>query len=235
MTTTARSPGVSPTTRTRVRRHPERATGDRADLLALLEQALVCHVGVLVPGDAGLAAHPVVLPMALAVAPEGPDDGGTLYLHGSVAAGILTATLEHDICVTVTHVDGLVLARSAFHHSMNYRSAVVIGRPRAVVDDDEKRAALDLIVDHIVPGRSTTLRAHTRKELTATGVLAVPLREASVKRRTGGVSDDQSDIDAGVWAGVVPLRTAAAEIEVDVDAAGLDVPADVRQRHAQLS
>jgi len=234
MTTTASSSDLSPTARSRVRRHPERATAERTDLLAILQQAVVCHVGVLMRGPSGDTPHPVVLPMALAVDPEGPDDGGTLYLHGSVAAGVLTATPDHDICVTVTHVDGLVLARSAFHHSMNYRSAVVIGRPRAVVDDLEKRAALDLVVDHLVPGRSSTLRRHTRKELAATGVLAVPLREASVKRRTGGVSDDQSDIDAGVWAGVVPLALAAGEIEIDVDAVGIDVPPDVYQRHAQL-
>lgn len=234
VTTTNATGAPSPTTRTDVRRHPERASTERADLLAILEEAVVCHVGVLRSDPSG-TAHPVVLPMALAVNPDGPDTGGTLYLHGSVAAGLLTTTREHEICVTVTHIDGLVLARSAFHHSMNYRSAVVIGRARPVVDDQEKRTALDLIVDHLVPGRSTTLRAHTRKELVATAVLALPLEEASVKRRTGGVSDDQNDIDAGVWAGVVPLRLAAAELQVDPDARGAAVPDDVRRRHRQLS
>ncbi len=233
--TTTTSQRLSPTPRTGVRRHPERAASQRADLLAVLEEAVVCHVGVLRPDPSGAAPHPVVLPMALAVDPDGPDAGGTLYLHGSVAAGLLTTTREHDICVSVTHVDGLVLARSAFHHSMNYRSAVVIGRARAVVDDDEKRRALDLIVDHVVPGRSTTLRAHTRKELAATAVLALPLQEASVKRRTGGVSDDQTDVDTGVWAGVIPLRLATGEIQVDPDALGTTVPDDVRRQHQRLS
>jgi uncharacterized protein len=220
---------LSPTSRTQVHRHADRALADRAELFAVLEEALVCHLGVMMNG------HPVVLPIVFGVDPSGPDDGGTLYLHGSVAAGALRAAPDQDVCVTVTHVDALVLARSAFHHSMNYRSAVVIGRARLVVDEAEIRRALDRIVDQVVPGRSATLRPHTRKELAATAVIAVPLREASVKRRTGGVSDDDSDVEAGVWAGVLPLRTVADELLVDPDAAGVEVPSDVRRRRAHFT
>ena len=229
MTTSTTQEQLSPTARTRVRRHPERARTDRADLLAVLGEALICHLGVTMGG------HPVVLPIVFGVDPDGPDEGGTLYLHGSVAAGVLSAAPEQDVCVTVTHVDALVLARSAFHHSMNYRSAVVIGRARTVEDEAEKRRALDLIVDQVVPGRSATLRDHSRKELAATTVVALPLAEASVKQRSGGVSDDQADVDAGVWAGVLPLRTVADDVVVDADAATLSVPDDVRRRRAHYA
>ncbi len=228
MTIEATDNDLSPTTRTRVGRHSERARSDRAALLAVLDEALVCHLGVLKAG------HPVVLPIVFGVDPDGPDDGGTLYLHGSVAAGALAAAPDQDVCVTVTHVDGLVLARSAFHHSMNYRSAVVIGRARIVEDEAEKRHALDRVVDQVVPGRAATLRAHTRKELGATAVIALPLREASVKQRTGGVADDQADVDAGVWAGVLPLRTVADDVVIDVDAETVRVPDDVRRLRASL-
>ena len=159
--------------------------------------------------------HPVVLPVAYAVDPDGPDQDGTLYVHGSVAAGWLRRSPDTTVCVTVTSLDGLVLARSGFHHSMNYRSAVVIGPARLVEDDDERARALDLIVDHVVPGRAATLRPPTRKELAATAVLAVPLHEASLKVRTGGAKDEPEDVEAGVWAGVLPLRLVAGEVVPD--------------------
>lgn len=171
--------------------------------------------------------HVVVLPTVFATDPGGPDDGGTLYLHGSVAARSLVVAPDQDICVTCTQVDGLVLARSGFHHSMNYRSAVVIGRGRLVTDQEEKRGALDLIVDHAVPGRARTLRSHTAKELVATSVIALPLREASVKQRSGGPVDDADDVAAGIWAGVLPTHLVAGPLEVAEDAAGIPVPADV--------
>jgi nitroimidazol reductase NimA-like FMN-containing flavoprotein (pyridoxamine 5'-phosphate oxidase superfamily) len=171
--------------------------------------------------------HPVVLPTVFGLDPSGPDQGGTLYLHGSVAARSLVAAPHVDLCVTCTLVDALVLARSGFHHSMNYRSAVVIGRGRIVMDPREKRRALDLVVDHVVPGRSSTLRAHSKKELAATTVIALPLHEASVKVREGGVSDDPADVDAGVWAGVVPLRVTAGDVVTDQLSAGLAVPTEV--------
>jgi len=189
---------------------------DRDRLLRLLGDALVAHVGV------NLGDHPVVLPTAFAVDPAGPDDGGTLYVHGSVAAGWLRRAPGATVCVTVTELDGLVAGRSAFHHSMNYRSAVVIGAARLVEDETERQHALDLIVDHMIPGRSADLRPSTRKELAATAVVAVPLREASMKERAGGPGDEPEDVDAGTWGGHIPLHRVAdpvvpaADLVVDV-------------------
>jgi nitroimidazol reductase NimA-like FMN-containing flavoprotein (pyridoxamine 5'-phosphate oxidase superfamily) len=219
---------LSPTERTRITRLAERGATERPELLAFLDQALIAHVGV-VAGD-----HPVVLPVAFAVDPEGPDEGGTMYVHGSVAAGWLRRAPGTAICVTVTSLDGLVLARSGFHHSMNYRSAVVIGTARVVDDPEETARALDLIVDHVVPGRAATLRPPTRKELAATSVVAVPLREASLKRRTGGAKDEPEDVEAGIWAGVLPLRITADEVEPEPEVTR-PVPDDVRRRAADFA
>ena len=218
---------LSPTERTRITRLPERGVADRGALLDLLGEGIVAHVAV----DAG--DHPVALPVAYGVDPDGPDEGGTLYLHGSVAAGWLRKAPGTPVCVTVTALDGLVLARSGFHHSMNYRCAVVIGAARLVDSPEERGHALDLVVDQIVPGRSATLRAHTRKELAATAVLAVPLHEASLKVRTGGVGDEPEDVAAGVWAGVLPLSTTAGEVETSPDTSS-PVPGDVAARAEQL-
>ncbi|WP_370246507.1 pyridoxamine 5'-phosphate oxidase family protein [Nocardioides sp.] len=215
---------LSPTPRTTVTRSRHRAVSERAELHALLEDALVAHVGVIV-GD-----HPVVVPVAFAVDTEGPDAEGTLYIHGSVAAGWLTRAAGATVCVTVTEIDGLVLARSAFHHSVNYRSAVVIGEARAVTDPVERAHALALTVDHLVPGRTATLRPTTRKEDAATALLAVPLREASLKRRAGDPVDDEEDVAAGAWAGVLPLARAAGPVVTAADAAGVPVPDDVVAR-----
>ncbi|MCW2758510.1 MAG: pyridoxamine 5-phosphate oxidase family protein, partial [Nocardioidaceae bacterium] len=205
---------LQPTRRTTITREKERAVHERDELVAFLRASLVAHVGIVADG------HPVVLPSTYAVDVDGPDEAGTLYLHGSVGAGWLRRSPDAQVCVTVTEVDGLVIARSGFHHSMNYRSAVVIGTARLVSDEAERFHALDLIVDHVVPGRSATLRPATRKELAATTVLAVSLAEASMKARSGPPSDDVEDIEAGVWAGVLPLRIVAGEIEPDVDATG---------------
>ena len=215
---------LSPTRRTTVRRGARRALADRAALLDVLRTALVCHLGVLVDGV------PVVLPTAYGVDPDGPDRDGTLYLHGSVASRSLRSAPHQEVSVTVTVLDGLVLARSAFHHSMNYRSAVVMGRPRLVTDEEERLRALDLVVDHVVPGRAATLRAHTRKELAATSVVALPLHEASVKARSGDPVDEDDDLAEGGWAGVVPLRLVAGAPVSAADAAGHAVPADVAAR-----
>lgn len=219
MTTTP----LSPTDRTTIGRGRNRMVEDRAELHALLEDALVAHLGV------SLDEHPLVLPTAFAVDLDGPDEDGTLYVHGSVVAGWLRASTDRTVCVTVTELDGLVAARSAFHHSMNYRSAVVIGEARLVDDPDERTRALDLIVDHMIPGRSATLRDNTRKEMAATAALAVPLREASMKARACGPVDDQEDVDAGIWAGVIPVTRVFGEVVPDVDATG-PVPADVLAR-----
>lgn len=199
---------LSPTARTVVMRGSNRASLERATLLDVLRSARICHVGVVVAG------LPRVVPTVFGVDPNGPDREGTLYLHGSVASRSMIDAPEQDICVTTTVVDGLVLARSAFHHSMNYRSAVVVGRPRRVEDADERIRALDAIVDQVVPGRSAHLRSHTRKELAATAVLALPMYEASVKSRTGGPVDDDHDIrQSDVWAGVVPVWEALGDAE----------------------
>ena len=208
---------LSPTPRTVIRRSAAKAATDRAVLHAVLAEGLVAHVG-LVTRD----GHPVVIPSAYAFDPEGPDRDGTLYLHGSVAAVWLRAAREALISVAVTLLDGIVLARSGFHHSMNHRSAVVIGSAREVVDEAERRRALDLVVDQVTPGRAAALRPSTRKELAATLVLAVPLHEASVKVRAGDPVDEPEDHGPGVWAGVIPLRTVADEV---VDAADSQGPA----------
>ncbi len=223
---------LSPTRRTTTTRLSERAVAEREQLHALLRDALVVHLGVTVTRDG--ASHPLVLPTAFAVDLDGPDAGGTLYLHGSTGAGWLRAALGSDVCVTATELDGLVAARSPFHHSMNYRSAVVIGRPRLVDDPAERGRALELIVDHMIPGRSATLRPSTRKELAATAVLALPLREASMKARSGGPVDDPDDVASGTWAGHIPLRRVALAPVTAQDAYG-DVPADVRGRVAALA
>ena len=220
---------LSPTERSSPRREKERAQTDRATLHDVLDASLVCHLGVVVDGV------PLALPTVFAVDPDGPDEGGTLYVHGSVASRSLVQGPDQDVSVTVTVLDGIVLARSGFNHSMNYRSAVVIGRPRRVEDADERSHALDLLVDHVTPGRSAALRRPTRKELAATTVLALPLHEASVKRRTGDPVDEEEDVAAGgVWAGVLPLRVAGGDPVTSADAAGVPVPEHVVRRAADL-
>jgi nitroimidazol reductase NimA-like FMN-containing flavoprotein (pyridoxamine 5'-phosphate oxidase superfamily) len=220
---------LSPTPRSTPRRGNERARTDRAALYDVLAASLVCHLAVVVDGV------PLALPTVFAVDLDGPDEDGTLYLHGSVAAQSLVRAPDQDVSVTMTVVDGMVLARSGFHHSMNYRSAVVVGRPRVVQDEGERAHALDLVVDHVVPGRAATLRRPTRKELAATVVLALPLREASVKRRSGDPVDEAVDVEAGgVWAGVLPLRTVAGEVRTAADADVTVVPAHVTERADRL-
>jgi nitroimidazol reductase NimA-like FMN-containing flavoprotein (pyridoxamine 5'-phosphate oxidase superfamily) len=220
---------LSPTQRSTPVREKERAQADRAALYHVLDTALVCHLAVVVDG------LPLALPTVFGVDLDGPDEGGSLYLHGSVASRSLVQAPGQDVSVTFTAVDGLVLARSGFHHSVNYRSAVVVGRPREVTGDEERARALDLLVDHAVPGRAATLRRPTRKELAATTVLALPLHEASVKIRTGGPNDEDVDVAAGgVWAGVVPLRTVAGEPATAPDVVGVPVPDHVLHRAAGL-
>lgn len=223
---TAQTTPMEPTPRTTITRGRRRAVAERDRLHALLADGLVAHVGIDV-GD-----HPVVLPSAYAVDLEGPDEAGTLYLHGSVGAGWVRRLLAAEgatVCVTVTELDGLVVGRSAFHHSMNYRCAVVVGRAREVTDAEERRRALELIVDHMVPGRSASLRPSTRKELAATAVLAVPLAEASMKARDGGPGDEPEDVAAGGWGGHVPVRRVLGAPVADADAVG-PVPPEVAAR-----
>ncbi|MCO5971883.1 pyridoxamine 5'-phosphate oxidase family protein [Actinoallomurus soli] len=183
---------LSGTERTRIRRLSERAATDRQALYDVLDAGRICHLGVIVDGS------PRVLPTGYG------RDGDTLYLHGSTGAASLRT--DGEICVTVTHLDGLVLARSLFHHSINYRSAVIYGRPRPVTDPDEKLAGLRAVVENLNPGRWNVARLPTRKELAATAVLALPLDEASVKLRQGPPGDDEEDYALDVWAGVLPVR-----------------------------
>ena len=219
---TASATPLQPTDRTSLRRSKERAASDREALTDILTEGMFCHLGVIADG------YPLVLPTAYGVDLDaGPD--GTLYLHGSVAARSVVAAPEQTICVTITHTDGLVLARSAFHHSVNYRSAVVFGVPRLVTDPDEKLHGLNRIVDHLVPGRSSAVRPPSRKELAKTSVLALSLTEASVKTRAGAANDEEQDLDLPYWTGVIPLRVVAGE-PVTNDDCELLVPAHVRTR-----
>lgn len=192
--------GGAPSDRARVRQAPERAVYDLDAALAVLDEGVVAHVGIV------REAAPVVIPMAYGRV------GRTLYLHGGNASRLLRAVASGaQLCVTVTLVDGLVMARSAFKHSMNYRSVVVLGPGRAVTEPDEAQAGLRAVTDHNVPGRWDSLRAPTRKELAATAVAALSLDECSMKMRQGGPNDHPEDLGEPVWAGVIPLRLAPGE------------------------
>lgn len=188
---------LSQTARSTPRRLRERARHDRAELDALLDSVLICHLGVLIDGA------PVVLPTGYG------RDHDTLYLHGScVTASLLAATQATPVCVTVTRLEGVVYARSAFHHSMNYTSAVIHGTARKVTDAVELLHGLQTLVEHLAPGSWAHSRPPNRKELAATMVLALELAEASVKTRTGPPRDDDPDVAAArAWAGVLPLHT----------------------------
>ena len=190
----------TPTDRTQVKRLAKRGVYDKAQVHAILDEGFLCHVGFAVDGQ------PYVIPTGYARV------GETVYIHGSAASRMLR-TLDQgvDVCLTVTLVDGFVLARSAFHHSMNYRSVVVLGKARLVTDTQEKVAALRSFTNHILPGRWDEVRQPTEQELKATSVLALPLDEVSAKVRTGPPIDDEEDYAFPVWAGVVPLRARVAE------------------------
>jgi len=183
------------TERATVRRLAARGAYDRQTIHAIVDEALLCHVGFVVDGQ------PVVIPTIHWREEE------TLYFHGSAASRMLRSLRDGvDACVTITLLDGLVLARSAFHHSMNYRSVVIFGKAREVTDETEKRRALDRLVEHVVRGRGAEVRAPNEKEMRQTLVLALPLAEASAKIRTGPPLDDEEDQALPVWAGVIPLQ-----------------------------
>ena len=208
---------LSTTNRTTLHRHSERGLTDRSDLYAVLDAGLVCHLGVIVDGC------PVVLPTGYG------RTGDTLYLHGSSANHALRAADGHEICVTVTHLDGLVCARSVFNHSMNYRSATIFGTARLVTDDSRRLEALRTVTEQLVPGQWDHARQPTRKELAATAVLELPLAEASVKVRTGPPHDEPEDYDTGIWAGVLPAQLVFGAAEPDPDLrAGVSVPDHIR-------
>jgi nitroimidazol reductase NimA-like FMN-containing flavoprotein (pyridoxamine 5'-phosphate oxidase superfamily) len=186
--------------RTQVHRLPDRGKYDAETIHAILDAAFVCHVGFVVDGQ------PFVIPTNYA------RDGQKLYLHGSSASRMLrTLAGGIPVCVTVTHVDGVVMARSAFHHSVNYRSVVALGTAVPVEDRDEKMHALELFTNHVAPGRWNEVRTPTDQELKGTSVLALDLAEASAKIRTGGPKDDPEDYALPIWAGVVPMKVVAQE------------------------
>jgi len=207
----------TPTERTQVKRLPKRGAYDRETVFKVLDEAFVCHVGFVVDGQ------PYVIPTNFGRV------GETLYLHGSAASRMLRTLSEGiPICVTATLIDGLVLARSAFHHSVNYRSVVVLGTARLVEDPTEKMEALRLFTEHIMKGRWEQIRWPTELELKATTVLALPLEEVSAKVRTGDPKDDEEDYESPIWAGVLPLPVVpAAPIPDTRLKAGIAVPENV--------
>jgi nitroimidazol reductase NimA-like FMN-containing flavoprotein (pyridoxamine 5'-phosphate oxidase superfamily) len=214
---------LSTTARTTLRRSKDRARTDRADLYAVLDAGLICHLGVLAGGS------PMVIPTGYG------RIGDTLYLHGSAGATSLRAALGTPVCVTVTHLDGVVLARSAFHHSVNYRSAMVYGLARMVDDPEERLAGLRAITEQLAPGQWDAVRLPDRKEMAATAVVALSLEEASVKVRQGPPKDDEEDYDLPVWAGVLPLTVSWGAPEPDPRLApGIPVPPHVRNRQPRL-
>jgi hypothetical protein len=183
-----------------VKRHPERGDYDRDVIDAILDEALMCHLGFVVDGQ------PFVIPTIHA------RDGDMLYIHGSPGSRMLrTAKTGVDICVTATLLDGLVLARSVYNHSMNYRSVVVLGRAHEVTDLDEKLRAMKCVVEHVVKGRWNDARQPNEGEIKGTTILSLPLDEASAKIRSGPPVDDEDDLALPVWAGIVPLRLEPSE------------------------
>ncbi|MEI7970156.1 MAG: pyridoxamine 5'-phosphate oxidase family protein [Betaproteobacteria bacterium] len=207
------------TPRTTVRRLPRRAAYDEETVYAILDAGFLCHVGYAIEGQ------PFVIPTAYG------RDGDALYVHGSAVSRTLRELgAGIPVCLTVTHLDGLVLARSGFHSSMNYRSVVVLGHAM-VVDGTEKLRALEIISDQILPGRWAEIRGPSRKELNATSVLRITISEASAKVRTGPPVDDEPDYERPVWAGVLPLSLVAGKPVPDARLPeGVPVPPTLRKR-----
>jgi nitroimidazol reductase NimA-like FMN-containing flavoprotein (pyridoxamine 5'-phosphate oxidase superfamily) len=210
-----RQPPPSP--RTQVRRLPDRGAYDRPTIDAILDEGLVCHVGLAIDGQ------PYVLPMNYG------RDGDRLVLHGSAASRLLRALAAGSpACFTVTLLDGLVLARSAFHHSMNFRSVVLFGRAKPIDEPAAKVAALRAISEHLLPGRWDAVRPPDARELAATTVVEVSLDEASAKIRTGPPRDDPEDLDIAVWAGELPLAISAGAPVPDGQGVPAEIPDHVR-------
>jgi nitroimidazol reductase NimA-like FMN-containing flavoprotein (pyridoxamine 5'-phosphate oxidase superfamily) len=208
--------------RTTVKRIPKRGAYDRETIFSILDAAFLCHVGFAVDGQ------PYVIPTGYG------RIGDVLYIHGSAASRMLrNLSLGVDVCVTVTILDGLVLARSAFHHSMNYRSVVVLGNAELVADADEKLKALTAISDQIIAGRWEEVRPPTDSELKATSVLRLPIDEASAKVRSGPPVDDDEDYALPIWAGVVPMHLATSQPIADERLSPkIEVPASVQKKLA---
>lgn len=185
---------------TELKRLPERGSTDFDLACEIIDEAMIGHVGFAIDGQ------PYVVPMALG------RDGDSLLLHGSVVSRLIQHLAEGlPCCVTITHLDGLVLARSAFHSSMNYRSLMLFGNAILVADEAEKSASLDALVEHLAPGRTRDIRESTRKELNATSLLRLPIETFTIKSRKGPPSDASTDIETPVWAGVIPLSLGAGD------------------------
>lgn len=212
-----------PTERTAVKRMPDRGSYDRRTIDAILDAACVCHLGFVVDG------HPYVIPTIYARA----DDA--VYIHGSPASRMVrTIKGDVDVCLTATLVDGIVAARSSVHHSLNYRSVVVLGRARLVTDRAEKWAALETITNHVLPGRFDEARTPTDTELRGVSVLGLPLAEASAKVRTGHANDEPEDYNLPIWAGVVPINTCYGHPVADPQLhEGIPVPPSVHALRAE--
>lgn len=205
------------TERTKVKRLPARGVYDRPTIYSILDEAFICHVGF------NIDDQPYVIPTGFA---RIVDD---LYIHGSSASRMLRNLAQGiDVCVTVTLIDGLVLARSAFHHSVNYRSVVILGKALLVEDADEKYNALEAFTEHVIPGRWADIRWPNELELKATSVLRLPIEEASAKIRTGDPKDDEEDYNMEIWAGVLPLSTVpGTPLPDDRLKTGVEVPGHV--------
>lgn len=207
-----------------MRRHPERGVYHRTAIDAILDEAIYCHVAF------EHAGQPFAIPTIHARV------GDVLYLHGSPGSRMLRDLADGiDVCVTATLLDGVVLARSVYNHSLNYRSAVVLGRARPVEGRSEKLAALAAIVEHVVPGRTADARRPNEQELSGTSVLALPITEASGKMRTGPPKDFDADVELPIWAGVIPLRLVAGEPEIEARVPpGIAVPSYVTSYRRRL-
>ncbi|MBI3149719.1 MAG: pyridoxamine 5'-phosphate oxidase family protein [Betaproteobacteria bacterium] len=206
------SASASPSPRTRVRRRPERAHYDAAAINAIVDAGMICTVAFQIDG----AVH--------AIPTSHWREGEHLYIHGAKASRMLKALVEGEACITIALADGLVAARSAMHHSMNYRSVVIYGRFEAVIDEQIKRRSLQAFVEGLFPGRWDTLRPISDKELKATTVLRIPLTEASAKVRNWGAKDDEADLAWPVWAGVLPLETTLGAPRREADSVASEAP-----------
>ncbi|MEL6459380.1 MAG: pyridoxamine 5'-phosphate oxidase family protein [Cyanobacteria bacterium J06621_15] len=205
---------LTPTQRTQIKRLPKRANYETQTIYNILDEALICHVGFTINNQT------YVIPTAYGRVED------KLYIHGSPASRMLRTLKQGiEVCVTVTLLDGLVLARSAFHHSMNYRSVVIFGTATLVNDTEEKNEALRAFTEHIIPGRWREVRQPNKQELQGTMLLSLPLTEASAKVRTGNPVDDEADYDLPVWAGVLPLQMVPGKaIADDRLIKGIEIP-----------
>jgi len=202
--------------RSTLRRLPERGVYDEATINRILDEALICHLGFTTEHG------PVAIPTIHARV------GNVLYLHGSHASRMMRSTVGSEVCVTATIVDGIVAARSAFHHSLNYRSVMVFGIPRVVDDKQERTKAFEAITNHVLPGRWDEVRRPNEKEDRGTKLLAIDIDEASAKVRSGPPVDDEDDMGSGIWAGVIPLgMQASAPIPAPDLEEGVDLPSSV--------